>query len=294
MASHISTGESPALLSHLDKQVRERAIKIANDLREQRPDADEGFILAQSAAQALQWKEERDKQLVIQTNPKARTIIVSPHGRQWGVATEGGSDPIGDVYDTRTDAIAAGRDMLSGEGGELVTLDDQGVIDGRESHTGTASRPPTFHVFPHKERGWAVQHAAPKKANRYFETKARAVEYARAAAQDAHSQLVIHNLDGRVSAQHSYTGKGRERKAARTAQGARRALRRSRVFSSCRVGGSETNRPGESTHPNRIGNRPVQHSPGASRVAAMGRITNGRAPSAIVCPRLPGANNTVP
>ena len=64
--------------------------------------------------------------------------------------------------------------------------------------------PKNQHVTRHAEGGWQVKGAGNKRATVRTETKAEAFSRGRDIAINQHSELVVHNMNGRISAKHSY------------------------------------------------------------------------------------------
>lgn len=60
------------------------------------------------------------------------------------------------------------------------------------------------HVTRHVDGGWQVKGAGNSRATVRTETKSEAISIARDIARKQHSELVIHNMDGHISAKHSY------------------------------------------------------------------------------------------
>ena len=60
------------------------------------------------------------------------------------------------------------------------------------------------HVTRHPNGGWQVKGAGNSRATVRTETKSDAIGIARGIARNQHAELVIHNMDGRISAKHSY------------------------------------------------------------------------------------------
>ena len=64
--------------------------------------------------------------------------------------------------------------------------------------------PKNQHVTRHSDGGWQVKGARNSRATIRTETKAEAINIARNIARNQQSELVINNMDGRISAKHSY------------------------------------------------------------------------------------------
>ncbi len=60
------------------------------------------------------------------------------------------------------------------------------------------------HVTRHVDGGWQVKGAGNTRATVRTKTKSDAIGIARDIARKQRSELVIHNMDGRISAKHSY------------------------------------------------------------------------------------------
>jgi len=60
------------------------------------------------------------------------------------------------------------------------------------------------HVVPKQEGGWAVRSAGAARAARVFETRDKAVAYARTAAKKEHGELYVHGKDGTIKERRSY------------------------------------------------------------------------------------------
>ena len=60
------------------------------------------------------------------------------------------------------------------------------------------------HVTRHADGGWQVKGAGNSRATARTATKSDAIGIARNIARKQQSELVIHNMDGRISAKHSY------------------------------------------------------------------------------------------
>lgn len=61
------------------------------------------------------------------------------------------------------------------------------------------------HVVPNSDRGgWDVKLGGGDKSIKHFETKDPAIDYARGLSQNADSELIIHNKDGRIAGSDSH------------------------------------------------------------------------------------------
>lgn len=60
------------------------------------------------------------------------------------------------------------------------------------------------HVLPNAEGGWKVKQSGASRASALFETKQNAVERARELSSLQHTELVIHNRDGKIAGKDSH------------------------------------------------------------------------------------------
>lgn len=64
----------------------------------------------------------------------------------------------------------------------------------------------TVHVVPVKTGGWNVKSGGASRAAAHTETKAEAIARGRELSKNQSAELVIHNLDGRISQSDSHGG----------------------------------------------------------------------------------------
>lgn len=64
--------------------------------------------------------------------------------------------------------------------------------------------PKTHHVVPHHGGGWDVKRGGADRASGHFETKQEAVDYGRDVSRNQHTELRIHNRDGRIAQSDSH------------------------------------------------------------------------------------------
>lgn len=62
----------------------------------------------------------------------------------------------------------------------------------------------TNHVVPSKGSGWAVKKSGASKVSRKFETKEKAVKYAKEISKKEKTELYIHKKDGMIQNKNSY------------------------------------------------------------------------------------------
>lgn len=60
------------------------------------------------------------------------------------------------------------------------------------------------HVVPSKSSGWSVKKSGSSRASRNFETKDKAVEYARELSKSEKTELYIHKQNGMIQNKDSY------------------------------------------------------------------------------------------
>lgn len=70
--------------------------------------------------------------------------------------------------------------------------------------TASGDKRAVYHLMPH-EKGWQVRKEGKDRAEKTFEKKQPALDYARDVADSSHpSQLVIHRTDGTIQTVHTY------------------------------------------------------------------------------------------
>jgi len=62
----------------------------------------------------------------------------------------------------------------------------------------------THHVVPDPNGGWNIKKGGAERATCHFEKKDTAVDAARKISQNQHSELIIHNKDGKISQSDSH------------------------------------------------------------------------------------------
>lgn len=62
----------------------------------------------------------------------------------------------------------------------------------------------THHVVPAKDGGWNVKKGGAERASGHFDNKTDAVNAAREISQNQHTELKIHNRDGKISQSDSH------------------------------------------------------------------------------------------
>jgi hypothetical protein len=64
--------------------------------------------------------------------------------------------------------------------------------------------PPSHHVVPDASGGWNVKRGGAERSSGHFETKQQAVDFGREVSRNQHTELRIHNRDGRISQSDSH------------------------------------------------------------------------------------------
>ncbi|HQE60084.1 MAG TPA: DUF2188 domain-containing protein [Spirochaetota bacterium] len=62
----------------------------------------------------------------------------------------------------------------------------------------------THHVVPATQGGWNIKKGGAERASGHYETKEEAVKAGREISQNQHSELKIHNKDGKISQSDSH------------------------------------------------------------------------------------------
>ena len=62
----------------------------------------------------------------------------------------------------------------------------------------------THHVVPAHNGGWNIKRGGSMRASRHIDTKINAIDIGRIISRNQHSELVIHNRNGRISRCHNY------------------------------------------------------------------------------------------
>jgi uncharacterized protein YdaT len=62
----------------------------------------------------------------------------------------------------------------------------------------------TTHVVPDAEGGWNIKQGGGKRSSGHFDRKRDAVDRAREISRGAHSELYIHNKDGKIADKDSH------------------------------------------------------------------------------------------
>ncbi len=64
--------------------------------------------------------------------------------------------------------------------------------------------PETHHVVPGVSGGWDVKRGGAARSSGHFDTKQKAVDYGRQVSRNQHTELRIHNQDGRIAQSDSH------------------------------------------------------------------------------------------
>jgi len=60
------------------------------------------------------------------------------------------------------------------------------------------------HIVPNPNGGWDVKQAGAQRASAHLETKQAAVDRGREISRNQHTELVIHNKDGKIASSDSH------------------------------------------------------------------------------------------
>jgi uncharacterized protein YdaT len=60
------------------------------------------------------------------------------------------------------------------------------------------------HVVPNPDGGWKIKQAGAERSSGNFATKQEAVDRAREISRNQHTELVIHNKDGKIAQSESH------------------------------------------------------------------------------------------
>jgi uncharacterized protein YdaT len=130
----------PASMKNLPKEVREKAIEIANALFEERK-MDEGIAIATAVSRAKDWAANRGKQ----TEPaaKSRTTDVKHHGKDkyvvpgrrggWAVREEG-QKRIEKEFDSKAEAVRQAKKEAKKENASVTIQKKTGQVQERVSY----------------------------------------------------------------------------------------------------------------------------------------------------------------
>ncbi len=64
--------------------------------------------------------------------------------------------------------------------------------------------PETHHVVPNPKGGWDVKRGGAARASSHHDTKRDAIDHGRAISRNQHTELRIHNRDGRIAGSDSH------------------------------------------------------------------------------------------
>lgn len=68
----------------------------------------------------------------------------------------------------------------------------------------TQKGPQTHHIVPNPNGGWDVKRGGSERSSGHFETKREAIDYGRQVSRNQHTEMRIHNKDGRISESDSH------------------------------------------------------------------------------------------
>jgi uncharacterized protein YdaT len=130
----------PVSMKNLPKEVRDKAIEIANALLEER-NMDEGIAIATAVSRAKDWAANQGKK----TEPAAerRTTDVKHHGKDkyviprkeggWAVKEEG-KRRIEKEFDTKREAVRQAKKEAKNENASITVQSKTGRVEKRTSY----------------------------------------------------------------------------------------------------------------------------------------------------------------
>ena len=62
----------------------------------------------------------------------------------------------------------------------------------------------TTHVVPNPSQGWDIKQGGSKRSSGHFDVKQDAIDRARDLSRNQHTELVIHNKDGKIGQKDSH------------------------------------------------------------------------------------------
>lgn len=130
----------PDSMKNLPREVREKAIEIANAIIEEK-NTDEGIAIATAISRAKDWAANRGKKT---DNPeKSRISDVKKHGEdryvipykegKWAIKVEGKEKPE-KIFTKKQDAISQARDEAKKSNGSLTIQRKTGQVEKRVSY----------------------------------------------------------------------------------------------------------------------------------------------------------------
>lgn len=130
----------PDAMKNLPKEVREKAVDIANALLENR-DMDEGIVIATAISRAKDWAANRGKKT---ENPeKSRITDVKKHGEdryvvpfegsRWAVKVEG-NEKVEKIFPRKRDAVELARQEAKEANASLTIQKRTGQVEKRISY----------------------------------------------------------------------------------------------------------------------------------------------------------------
>jgi uncharacterized protein YdaT len=131
----------PNSMKNLPVDVRNKAIDIANALLDEKPEMDEGIIIATSISRAKDWATNRDISIEL-TNKNAKTTDVKEHGQdqyvlpqkgnKWAVKKEGKQKK--KVYRSKPEAVRAAKTKAKKSKGAVTVQKRTGKVEKRTSY----------------------------------------------------------------------------------------------------------------------------------------------------------------
>lgn len=130
----------PDSMKNLPKQVRDKAIDIANALLEEK--MDEGIAIATGISRAKDWAANRGKKISLKS-VESRTTDVKGHGedryvvplenKQWGVKKEGGKS-VEKKFSKKSEAVEMATRKAKKENASVTVQKRTGRVEKRVSY----------------------------------------------------------------------------------------------------------------------------------------------------------------
>ncbi|MFZ6011311.1 MAG: DUF2188 domain-containing protein [Bacteroidota bacterium] len=135
-----SNKDFPASMKNLPKEVRQKAIEIANALQEE-TSMDEGITIATAMSRAKDWAANRGKPTATRKAGSPKTDVkkhgqdryVVPHDDAWAVKVEG-SSKVRKVFKNKQQAVKTARQEARAANASLTIQKKSGRVQKRISY----------------------------------------------------------------------------------------------------------------------------------------------------------------
>jgi uncharacterized protein YdaT len=131
----------PNAMKNLPKEVREKAIEIANALLDE-TQMDEGIAIATAISRAKDWAVNRGKDIKSQSGDSRSTdvkvhgadrYVIPYHEREWAIRNEG-SERVEKVFDNKKEAVQQARQEARKANASLTIQKRDGRVQQRISY----------------------------------------------------------------------------------------------------------------------------------------------------------------